>query len=321
MPEKNTTGRGTVGALLGLHALTSLHPGSGTALGAVDMPVQRERHTHWPTIAGSALKGVLRDAVREKIKEKAEHERDRKRADFDETVVAIFGPPNDDNNAAAGALSVTDARILAFPVRSFKGVFMWVTCAAVLERLQRDAELAGQDAKFVIAKPAADSGAIVAANSTFLMQDQQGQKLILEEFEFIKEEGGDNSSVADWLAGHLLPNGNGHIATCERMKKQLVVLPDDWFTHFVKHATEINARIALNYDTKTVKDGALFYQEFLPPETVFYAVALMNAARAGKGEPTPLMTSLKDHLPPVLQIGGDETTGKGYCATRLNGGA
>src|SRR5437879_572508 len=48
MPEKNTTGRGTVGALLGIHALTSLHPGSGTALGTVDLPIQRERHTHWP---------------------------------------------------------------------------------------------------------------------------------------------------------------------------------------------------------------------------------------------------------------------------------
>src|ERR1700688_2308407 len=56
-----------VGAILYLQALTSLHPGSGTALGTVDLPVQRERHTNWPTIAGSALKGVLRDAVREEV--------------------------------------------------------------------------------------------------------------------------------------------------------------------------------------------------------------------------------------------------------------
>ena len=34
-------------ALLFLHAQTSLHPGSGTALGVVDLPVQRERHTQW----------------------------------------------------------------------------------------------------------------------------------------------------------------------------------------------------------------------------------------------------------------------------------
>lgn len=53
-------------AMLFLHAQTSLHPGSGTALGVVDLPIQRERHTQWPLIPGSALKGILRDKCREK---------------------------------------------------------------------------------------------------------------------------------------------------------------------------------------------------------------------------------------------------------------
>ena len=52
-------------SVLYIHALTSLHPGSGTALGVVDLPVQRERHTQWPTIPGSALKGVLRGLIRD----------------------------------------------------------------------------------------------------------------------------------------------------------------------------------------------------------------------------------------------------------------
>ena len=37
---------------------------------------------------------------------------------------------------------MTDARLLAFPVRSLKGVFAWVTCPAVLERFHRDLQLA-----------------------------------------------------------------------------------------------------------------------------------------------------------------------------------
>ncbi len=64
MSERQTTWQG---GLLGLHALTALHPGAGGALGTVDLPVQRERHTHWPNIAGSALKGILRDACREQV--------------------------------------------------------------------------------------------------------------------------------------------------------------------------------------------------------------------------------------------------------------
>src|SRR6266852_2708279 len=67
MNNVTTTVTTTCGGLLGLHAQTALHPGSGTALGAVDLPIQRERHTLWPNIAGSALKGILRDACREKI--------------------------------------------------------------------------------------------------------------------------------------------------------------------------------------------------------------------------------------------------------------
>ncbi|HPZ82549.1 MAG TPA: RAMP superfamily CRISPR-associated protein, partial [Thermogutta sp.] len=59
---------GRSAATLFLHAQTGLHPGTGTALGVVDLPVQRERHTQWPTIAASALKGILRDVCREKAK-------------------------------------------------------------------------------------------------------------------------------------------------------------------------------------------------------------------------------------------------------------
>ena len=51
----------------------------------------------------------------------------------------------------------------------------------------------------------------------------------------------------------------------ESPQTHLVVLHDDDFTHFVRHATEVVARVGLDYGSrKTVKQGALFYQEFLP---------------------------------------------------------
>ena len=96
----------------------------------MDLPIQRERHTHWPVIPGSTLKGILRDACR--------------RADTDkETLFAAFGPETVETDKYAGALSFTDVRILAFPVRSLKGVFAWVSCPAVLGRLVRDLKLGG----------------------------------------------------------------------------------------------------------------------------------------------------------------------------------
>lgn len=166
--------------ILFIHALTGLHPGSGTALGVVDLPVQRERHTQWPIIPGSSLKGILRDVLRSK------HD--------NETWLALFGPETENAHEHAGALALTDARILAFPVRSLRGVFAWVTCPAVLQRLKRDLALAGMSVPALNPVPQKDA-ALCAEGSPLLLSDG---KLILEEFEFARE--GTAGDVPAWIA-------------------------------------------------------------------------------------------------------------------------
>ena len=308
---------GIAGALLGLHAQTSLHPGSGTALGTVDLPVQRERHTMWPNIPGSALKGVLRDACRDYVK--AEHDGDRAAANRENRLLtAAFGPPIESASDHAGALSVTDARLLAFPVRSLKGVFAWVTCPAALERLSRDLTL-GQTAmespeiprvkKDQVAVPSDDCPCLHATTH-----------VVLEEFVFEKAAPA-SGAVASWIAHHLLSNNPSFTATRDRFRKCCLVLHDDDFTHFVRHATEIVARVALEIETKTVKDGALFYEEFLPPESLFYALVIAHGARSRSAAhigPREVFEFISRALPAFLQIGANETTGKGYCTTRLS---
>jgi CRISPR-associated protein Cmr4 len=344
--------RKTAGGLLGLHAQTPVHPGAGTALGVVDLPIQRERHTHWPNAAGSSLKGILRDACRDRIAgnpdldslDRHDDERDeagqvskrverkgrsRERADNTLLLNELFGPPTTGAAEFAGALSVTDARLAAFPVRSLKGVFAWVSCPAVLDRLARDADLAGlaglpDYAAVTRTLDAAKRGkafpCVTAADCPCLT----GGSVVLEEFEFKKLEG-DPGPIARWFAETLFPADAAYRGTRERFVKHLVVLHDDDFTHFARYATEILARIKLNYESKTVDGGALFYQEFLPAETLLYSVVLANPARGRKDIPAAdLLGRLAGFLPPVLQVGGDESVGKGYCGVRLttaNGGA
>jgi len=290
-------------ALLFIHAQTGLHPGSGTSLGTVDLPVQRERHTQWPVIPGSSLKGILRDACRPS----GGNGPDR------EDWLAAFGPETANADKHAGALTLTDARILAFPVRSLKGVFAWVTCAAVLQRLRRDAGLCG-DSNGLTLPPAAEKDKAVCRQGSPLLVD--GDKLVLEEFEF--QRTGDADGLADWIAGRAVSDE----FTRERLKSHLVVLYDDEFTHFVRHATEVTARIALDYETKTTKGTALFYEEFLPPETLFYSVVLASPSRRDghSKDAAENRKYLSDHLPSVLQIGANETIGKGLCAVRLENG-
>ncbi|GIW74397.1 MAG: type III-B CRISPR module RAMP protein Cmr4 [Phycisphaerales bacterium] len=297
--RSNATDAHQEAAVLFIHAQTPLHPGSGTALGTVDLPVQRERHTQWPIIPGSTLKGILRDAC-------------RRAGGKNGDLFAAFGPETAEAATHAGALSLTDARILAFPVRSLKGVFAWVTCPSVLERFARDVKLAKDNAALQLPTPPKKDGAFCPENSSLLLE---GNRLVLEEFEF--ERAGDADGVAQWIADRAFAKGDGF--TPNRFEGHLVVLHDDDFTYFVRYATEVLARVALDYERKTVKAGALFYEEFLPTETLFYSVVLASPSRReGHGmSAREILAYLRDNMPPVLQIGGDETIGKGLCAVRL----
>ena len=305
----------TQGALLFIHAQTALHPGSGTALGTVDLPVQRERHTGWPNIAGSALKGVLRDACREKIHQATGQPRKVVNEEHPD-IVTIFGPGKvDESSAHAGALTVSDARILAYPVRSLRGVFAWVTCRGVLERLCRDLALIGMPLPSLPTTWPAEHRALVPTNSPLMVGQSNQATVVLEEFDY--KVTGPSDGVAEWLANHAVADKFAQ----ERMKSHLVVLSDDDFTHFVRNATEIVARIALDYERKTVKEGALFYQEFLPAETLMYSVLLANSSRNERAsmDAAEVLGKVRQCLEDVrvLQIGGDETTGKGLCAVHV----
>ncbi|MFZ5588004.1 MAG: type III-B CRISPR module RAMP protein Cmr4 [Thermodesulfobacteriota bacterium] len=290
-------------ALLFIHALTGLHPGSGTALGVVDLPVQRERHTQWPTIPGSSIKGVLREACRRQATGQGGNGAN------DGKLTVVFGPETGDAPDHAGALALTDARILAFPVRSMRGVFAWVTCPAVLSRLQRDLRLAKLPDG--LSSPEVANGEAACVPGSPLLLDTN--KMVLEEFDFRCKAGDDVKRLAEWLA-KASPEGN------ERLKQHLAVLHDDDFTHFVRHATEVTARVGLNYETKTVKTGALFYEEFLPAETIFYSLVLAEDSRSDKKadmKAADVLGYLRKKLPLFLQIGAGETIGKGLCAVRL----
>ena len=319
MTQQNTATSHQLGALLGLHVQTSLHAGAGTALGTVDLPIQRERHTGWPNIAGSALKGIFRDACRERAKSNYAHDR-RRANEQDEQLTAAFGPATSNADAHAGAITITDARLLAFPVRSLTGVFAWVSCPQALERLGRDARLAGYETPFKL--PAQPSqGKLHAPNSSpcvFADADKK-EMVILEEFDFQKEQTSP-PDIAEWIAATLLPAGDSFKSTRDSLSKRLLILHDDDFTHFARHATEVTARIGLDYETKTVKKGALFYQEFLPAESILYAVVLARPSRKDGHSATAkdMLKVATQHLPEFLQIGGDETTGKGICAQRLS---
>lgn len=278
--------------VLGIYAVTPVHAGSGAEVSVIDLPIQRERHTGFPVIWGQSLKGVLRSAFKET-------------GELEEVIKAIFGPePGEKAHEHAGAIAVGDAKVLLFPVRSAKGVFAYVTSPLVLKRFKEDMELAGKEVNFSVPEPK-ENEAIVSENSAVELSG----KVVLEEVA-LEAKGQDLTAIASELK-KLLPEGID-------LEERLVIVHDDVFRAFVKLATEIVARVAIDQSTGTVRRGGLWYEEFLPRDTLLYAVIAAGNPRVtgvgGLRTASEVKDKLGNFLTSVkyLQIGGDETVGKGF---------
>jgi len=271
--------------ILSILTRTPLHVGAGASVGVIDLPVQRERHTQIPIIPGSSLKGVLRDLWNDV--DEGEQRR-------------LFGSSPAAAELEAGALLVGEARAVCFPVRSAKGSFAWLTCPLVLRRYLREC---GREGAIELRDPRDDEHAF--AGEMVLMKDS----VVLEEYCF-KAEALPQSLFdvfKDYIPGDPL---------LQTLPRRLVLVSDGIYSHFCANACEVQQRIQIEDETHTVKKGALFNQENVPSDTLFYAVI---ADRRADGCLDRLAERLAE-VGGVLQIGGDETVGLGYCSVYLRPG-
>lgn len=299
--------------LLFLYTETPLHVGSGSSLGVVDLPIQRERHTNLPMIQSSGIKGKLRSAF--------ESNGLREQPDL---MKAIFGPKSDNASEHAGALSPGDGRILLFPVRSLKGVFAWITCPLAISRFVRDLHLTGQQLTLSIdMSRVTDSNALVPNNC---------QLSIDNAIVFAATKNPEVDKLAAWLADNALPSGDEYIFWRSRLKTNLAIVSDDAFKDFCQFSTDIVARTKLDPVKKTVETGALWTEENLPNDTLLYTPLFACDPRTenkpkkknGNGDldAKEILDIVQEHLTnghARLQLGGNETVGRGIVATRVFG--
>jgi CRISPR-associated protein Cmr4 len=207
-----------------LYAVSPVHLGAGQAVGLIDNPIQRERHTGHPCFAGSGLKGAVRHGFEALGGDK-------------DLIDRLFGPDSGSGELHAGALSFGDAQLIALPVRSLKGGYVYATCPQALARARRLLGLIGQPPVWPPLPDIAE-GHCLLANPALL----SGDKLHLEAFEYvaqISEE--DLSKLAKDLAAKALP-GKNHAGDGaydffrNKLKTDLVVLADTDFAYFSEHA-------------------------------------------------------------------------------------
>ena len=287
-----------------LYAVSPVHMGAGNAVGVIDNPIQRERHTGHPCFAGSGLKGALRHGFEAIGGEKG-------------LVNQLFGPPSGDSDLHAGAVSFGDAQLLAFPVRSLKNGYVYATCAQALARAQRLLALMGNPVDWATAQ--VNEGECLLSNPALLSGNN---KLHLEAFEYSAKVSKTLPSAAADIAARALPAGAAYQFFRDKLTQDLVVLSDTDFAYFVQNATLVEAHVRINPKTGTAEPGGLFYTENLPPESLLLAPLLASATRTGRQgdelDADAVLIKLKTALDgKLLQIGGDATTGRGLVVLTL----
>ncbi len=295
--------------ILFVHALSPLHAGTGQGVGVIDLPIAREKATGIPYLPGSSLKGTLRDECKIEVT--------RKR---------IFGP--DANNASehAGAVQLSDQRLLLLPIRSLKGTFAWVTSPYLLQRFARDAQNTdchneSDYPKEIPAVPKAEK----QGEENCLVVDQSCKlklsdgKVVLEDLDLTAQVNGDAGKWADWLGKKVFP---GDVNWQVMLKARFCVVADDVLNFLLDTATEVTARIKIKDDTKTVQDGGLWYEEALPTETILsgLVVATPTQKKIKDGNGGDSAVTNKEVFDTIakfdgqtFQFGGNATVGRGVC--------
>jgi len=263
------------GTLFTFYTLTPLHAGAGEAGEVVDLAVQREKHTEFPVVYSSSLKGSLRWFCDPK--------------DHD-AVIRIFG--KEGVESGAGEVVFTDAKILLFPVRSSEGVFKWITSPFVLKRLERDLQFINRTVNGL----ASNENKEDERGLTF----QGSSKIVLEDFALSLS---GNAQGESELA-KLFPEEN-----LKEVKERLVIVSDSVFKTLVTSATQVIARNVLNKEEKT--SANLWYEEVVPADALFYTL-MMPVGRIpanGTGSLDQLVKLIGNE---ILQVGGNETVGYGF---------
>lgn len=278
-----------------LHALTPVHSGTGQAVGVIDLPIAREKATGWPVLPASGVKGVFRDEAAQLVDKS--------------TVDKLFGKANEGKNGdsgVAGPLCFGDQRLLCLAVRSFYGTFAYVTSPLVLSRLKRDLSVTGLEGLLPSLGQTLNTNSSALIPTKSEIADKVKQKLYFEDIDIEGKASDDAAKVAQELAG-ILFSGQESLFT-----ERFAVVSDDIFTFLCETATEVTARVKLQDNTKTVKQGGLWYEEAVPAESIFCGIVMWTGKEDDMQEAKGFLSKITK-----IQVGGKASVGRGICRVEV----
>ncbi|MEA3421711.1 MAG: RAMP superfamily CRISPR-associated protein, partial [Acidobacteriota bacterium] len=94
--------------------------------------------------------------------------------------------------------------------------------------------------------------------------------------------------------------------------EKLILVSDDMFKYSVENCTEVQTQIKIDEKTGTAKSGALRYSEYLPSDTLMYSVVMFNDDYFDNElQANTVKEKIKSSIKSFVQIGGDQTLGRG----------
>ncbi|MEM3481378.1 MAG: type III-B CRISPR module RAMP protein Cmr4 [Candidatus Korarchaeum sp.] len=275
-----------------VRAVTNLHPGLGRAGDIVDLPVQKD-NLGFPVIYASSLKGAMKSTLWQNHNKR-------------DIIRALFGSDPDDSEKFTSALAVLDAFTVAFPVRSLEGVYAFVTSPLLLKRFGELLDLARKDCKNLKWLEELFTDDFRCETS----RDAE-KRLIVKELNKIL--------INEEIEIECLTTHEGHIRKLEKSfgieEGRLVVLSDDNALRAIERSLVRVTRVALDRETKRVRRGALWTEEYVPRGTIFATLFLYSKPRGHNLNMSA--EDVKKELHDLLEgrnyliIGGDETVGRG----------
>ncbi len=283
-----------------VHALSPLHAGVGQAIDVIDLPIARMKGTGVPFVPGSSIKGVIRDRYREE-------------GNNEENLFAIFGPDYKKASENAGALIVSDALVLAMPVRAFRGTFAWVSSPFLLSLARRDFG----DSWPAVPANISGGGALVGATegdgrSINIHGADENRKVYLEDLDLVPESSELAQSWATKIAASIDPLGDASFG------RRFLIVDDDTMNFLLETATQVDTRVRIDEKTGTAARNQLWTEESLPPETLLFGVLCADRSRRDglRLSSEAVIEEVAGHLG-TMQFGGKATVGRGRCRVVL----
>jgi len=302
-----------IGSLLSVVSLTPLHMGVGRGLFDVDLPIARDEFTI-PYIPGSGIKGALRARFRLLIDVESD---DHKREKIKILDRIFFGQVPESPEALAGSVMISDAVLLAIPVRTLYGLWAYATSPFQLKRFIEYYLLAKTCHRKASSCCCSEGGtsdssenveeyvkiidekirkievreAIVGSEKAIEILVLPGtDKMILNEdiiVEITKKEAFEETARLIKVVKRVLDPGCGSKDASTKvilrqiagvLEERLVIVSDSIFRALVDRSIIRQTRVRLNYKTKTVEAGP-WTEENLPQFTILASLIAFTRPR------------------------------------------